>query len=52
MTGVLLACFGGGYFLSRKIYSKLVGRRSEVLHEVMEEMVDVLSPGTLSLPPS
>lgn len=52
MIGVLSACFGGGYFLSRKIYSKLVGRRSAVLHEVMEEMVDVLSPGTRSLPPS
>lgn len=52
MVGVFLASFGGAYFLSRKIFSRLVGRRSTVLHEVMEEMVDVLSSVTPSLPPS
>ena len=42
LTGVPIALLGGGYFLSRKIYSMVVRRRSGVLNDLMDEMVAVM----------
>jgi len=42
LAGVPIACVGGGYLLSRKIYSMVVRRRSGVLNDLMDEMVAVM----------